>query len=97
MSENMQALSLYKQEPNRENHMSTKDRIIKAIAETPAPAAEPYKPILKEKKDIVLHDLQLALSRANSLGILVEEILIFVGAEYTDTHLLFLDEEEATQ
>jgi len=77
--------------------MSTKDKIIRAIAETPTPAAEPYKPILKEKKDIVLHDLKIALSRANSLGILVEEVLIFVGAEYTDTHLLFLDEDEVTQ
>jgi competence CoiA-like predicted nuclease len=97
LSENVQALSLYKQEPNRENHMSTKDRIIKAIAETPTPAAEPYKPVLKEKKDIVLHDLQVALSRANSLGIPVEKILILVGDEYTETHLVFLDEEEATQ
>ena len=77
--------------------MSINDKILNAIANTPTPAGEPARELRETRRSMILHDLKLALSRANSLGISVEEVLIFVGAEYTDTHLLLLDEEETTQ
>lgn len=72
--------------------MGTKEMILQAIASCPGPASEPAKQVLEKQRATVLHDLDVAASRAAELGIPITEVIKTIAPHYEDTHICFLDE-----
>ena len=73
--------------------MSTSDKILNAIANTPTPAGEPAREHRETQRAMVLHDFKVTVSRAEALDIPVAELILGMAEVYADTHLVFLDED----
>lgn len=77
--------------------MSTSDKILNAIANTPTPAGEPARELRETRRAMVLQDFKKAASNADSLEVKVEELIQILAEIFVDTHVVFLDEDTTTQ
>tara|TARA_R100000664_G_C2757778_1_gene146187 strand:+ start:1273 stop:1506 length:234 start_codon:yes stop_codon:yes gene_type:complete len=77
--------------------MSTSDKILNAIASTPTPAGEPARELRETRRSMVTQDFRVAATRAEALGVKVEELILILAEIFVDTHVVFLDEESTNE
>ena len=73
--------------------MSTSDKILNAIANTPTPAGEPARELRETRRAMTLHDFKVTSARDEALEIKVEELIQILAEIFVDTHVVFLDED----